>query len=115
MDIEIGLAVCIVLLVVLVGVALALNPKPTQHGKGVPDQVTLQQLKSMTPDQVTLQQLKSMTPVQISTLNVARVSDLVSQYVENMHGIPQFPELRNQLTTDQYNAFYRLYTDGKVY
>lgn len=103
MDIEIVLAVCIVLLVVLVGVALALNPKPTQDGKGE------------LPDQVTLQQLKSMTPVQISTLNVARVSDLVSQYVENMHGIPQFPELRNQLTTDQYNAFYRLYTDGKVY
>lgn len=115
MDIEIVLAVCIVLFVVLVGVALALNPKPTQHGKGeLPDQVTLQNGKGV-PDQVTLQQLKSMTPVQISTLNVARVSDLVSQYVENMHGIPQFPELRNQLTTDQYNAFYRLYTDGNVY
>lgn len=70
---------------------------------------------STSTTQVTLQQLQSMTPTQINGLKISSLNDLIKQYYSNFQGIPQFPGLQTQLSTAQYNAFYTLYTGGKVY
>ena len=68
-----------------------------------------------TDGQVSLQYLQSMTPMQISNLPRASLNSLFTQYYSNFNGIPEFPGLQSQLSPDQYNAFYTVYSGGKVY